>query len=103
MLIDHFYEGVQPYGELEKKAIADAPKNDAQLKRDLWFGRTEGNGAPLLELLGLPSLNIRGMASSRIGAQASDVIPASATATIDIRLVRGIVSSWTKIPTSRPG
>ena len=90
VLIDHFYDGVQPFGELEKKAIAEAPKNDAQLKRDLWLGRTDGGGAPLLELLGLPSLNIRGMASSRIGAQASNVIPATATATIDIRLVRGI-------------
>lgn len=90
VLIDHFYDGVQPFGELAKKAIAEAPKNDAQLKHDLWLGRTDGNGAPLLELLGLPSLNIRGMASSRIGAQASNVIPATATATIDIRLVRGL-------------
>lgn len=38
----------------------------------------------------LPSLNIRGLASSRIGAQASNVIPASATASIDIRLVKGM-------------
>jgi acetylornithine deacetylase/succinyl-diaminopimelate desuccinylase-like protein len=90
ILIDHFYDGAQPFGELEKKAIAEAPKNDAQLKRDLWLGRTEGNGAPLLELYGLPSLNIRGMASSRIGAQASNVVPATATVTIDMRLVRGI-------------
>jgi acetylornithine deacetylase/succinyl-diaminopimelate desuccinylase-like protein len=30
------------------------------------------------------------MASSRIGAQASNVIPATASATIDIRLVKGI-------------
>jgi acetylornithine deacetylase/succinyl-diaminopimelate desuccinylase-like protein len=90
VLIDHFYDGVQPFGELEKKAIAEAPKNDAQLKRDLWLGRTEGNGAPLLELYGLPSLNIRGMSSSRIGAQASNVVPATATVTIDMRLVRGI-------------
>jgi acetylornithine deacetylase/succinyl-diaminopimelate desuccinylase-like protein len=90
VLIDHFYDGVQPFGELAKKAIAEAPKNDAQLKRDLWLGRTDGGGAPLLELIGLPSLNIRGMASSRIGAQASNVIPATATATIDIRLVRGL-------------
>lgn len=90
VLIDHFYDGVQPFGEMEKKAIAEAPSNDAQLKRSLWLGRTDGNGAPLLELIALPSLNIRGMASSRMGAQASNVIPATATATIDIRLVRGL-------------
>jgi acetylornithine deacetylase/succinyl-diaminopimelate desuccinylase-like protein len=90
VLIDHFYDGVQPFGELEKKAIAEAPQNDAKLKHDLWLGRTDGNGAPLLELIALPSLNIRGMASSRMGAQASNVIPATASATIDLRLVRGI-------------
>jgi len=41
-------------------------------------------------LLNYPSLNIRGMGSARIGAQASNVIPATATATIDMRLVKGI-------------
>jgi acetylornithine deacetylase/succinyl-diaminopimelate desuccinylase-like protein len=90
VLIDHFYDGVQPLGEIEKKTIAEAPKNDEQLKRDLWLGRTDGNGASLLELYALPSLNIRGMASARVGSQASNVIPATATATIDIRLVQGI-------------
>jgi acetylornithine deacetylase/succinyl-diaminopimelate desuccinylase-like protein len=90
VLIDHFYDGVQPFGEIEKKAISEAPNNDAQLKREFWLGRTDGNGARLVELIALPSLNIRGMASSRMGAQASNVVPATATATIDLRLVRGI-------------
>jgi acetylornithine deacetylase/succinyl-diaminopimelate desuccinylase-like protein len=90
VLIDHFYDGVQPFGDLEKKAIAEAPQNDEKLRRDLWLGRSDGNGAPLLELIALPSLNIRGMAASRMGAQASNVIPATASATIDLRLVRGI-------------
>jgi acetylornithine deacetylase/succinyl-diaminopimelate desuccinylase-like protein len=43
-----------------------------------------------VELVTEPSLNIRGMASGRIGDQASNVIPASATATIDMRLVKGM-------------
>jgi len=58
--------------------------------RELWLGRTEGGGKKLVELLNAPSLNIRGMRAARTGAQASNVIPASATATIDIRLVKGI-------------
>jgi acetylornithine deacetylase/succinyl-diaminopimelate desuccinylase-like protein len=37
-----------------------------------------------------PSLNIRGMSSARTGLQASNVIPSSATATIDMRLVKGM-------------
>ena len=54
------------------------------------LGRTEGGGKKLVELLNLPSLNIRGMSAARTGAQASNVIPATATASIDIRLVKGI-------------
>ena len=88
--IAHFYDGVAPLSEIEKRAVAEAPDVDRDLMRELSLGRTEGGGQKLVELLNLPSLNIRGMASARTGAQASNVVPASATATIDIRLVKGI-------------
>jgi acetylornithine deacetylase/succinyl-diaminopimelate desuccinylase-like protein len=90
VLVDHFYDGVQPLTEIERRAIAEAPDVDQDLKTELWLGRTEGGGKKLVELLNLPSLNIRGMSSARTGAGASNVIPASATATIDMRLVKGI-------------
>ena len=90
VLVDHFYDGIEPLTETEKRALAEAPNADADLKRELWLGRTDGGGKTLLELLNLPSLNVRGMASARTGAQASNVIPATATASIDIRLVKGI-------------
>jgi acetylornithine deacetylase/succinyl-diaminopimelate desuccinylase-like protein len=35
-------------------------------------------------------LNVRGMAAARVSSGASNVIPGSATATIDMRLVRGV-------------
>jgi acetylornithine deacetylase/succinyl-diaminopimelate desuccinylase-like protein len=90
VLVDHFYDQVEPLSEIEKRAIAEAPDVDADLMREFWLGSTEGGGKKLTELITLPSLNIRGMASSRIGAQASNVIPATATATMDIRLVKGM-------------
>ena len=90
VLVKDFYNGIEPLSETEKRAIAEAPAVDEDLKRELWLGRTEGRGEGLTELLNLPSLNVRGMASARIGAQASNVIPASATADIDMRLVKGI-------------
>jgi acetylornithine deacetylase/succinyl-diaminopimelate desuccinylase-like protein len=90
VLIDHFYDGILPLGPAELRAIAEAPDNDEALKREFWLGQTDGGGKKLLELLTLPSLNVRGMASSRTGAQASNVIPSTATATIDMRLVKGI-------------
>ena len=90
VLVEHFYDGIEPLSETEKRAIADAPSVDAELKRELWLGQTEQPGKSLLELLNYPSLNIRGMGSARIGAQASNVIPSKANATIDMRLVKGI-------------
>jgi hypothetical protein len=90
VLIDHFYDGIEPLTETEKRAIAEAPAVDADLMRELALGRTEGGGKKLVELINLPSLNVRGMSSARTGDKASNVIPATATATIDIRLVKGI-------------
>ncbi len=90
ILIEHFYDGMEPLSPAELQAIADSPDNDAQLKREFWLGAADGKGARLLNLLTLPSLNVRGMASSRIGEKASNVVPATATATLDMRLVKGI-------------
>jgi acetylornithine deacetylase/succinyl-diaminopimelate desuccinylase-like protein len=90
VLIDHFYDGIVPLGETEKKALADMPSMDAALMREFWLGSTESAPEHLANLLMLPSLNIRGMSAARTGPQASNVIPSSATATIDMRLVKGM-------------
>ncbi len=88
--IAHFYDGIEPLSETEQRAMAEAPDVDAGLMREFSLGRTEGGGKKLVELLNLPSLNVRGMSSARTGAQASNVVPATATASIDIRLVKGV-------------
>ena len=90
VLIDHFYDGVEPLSPTEKRAIAEAPLVEEDLMRELWLGSTEGAPRRLNEAIALPSLNIRGMGSSRIGTQASNVIPSSASASLDIRLVKGV-------------
>ena len=69
VLIDHFYDGIEPLSDTEKRAIAEAPEVDRDLMRELALGRTEGGGSKLVELINLPSLNIRGMASARIARQ----------------------------------
>ncbi|HEV3197821.1 MAG TPA: M20/M25/M40 family metallo-hydrolase [Bryobacteraceae bacterium] len=88
--IEHFYDGIEPLSDTEKRAVAEAPDVDRDLMSELWLGRTEGGGKKLVELLNLPSLNVRGMSSARTGGQASNVIPSTAMASIDIRLVKGI-------------
>ena len=90
VLIEHFYDDVEPLGPVEKRALDEAPVIDADLMRQLWLGSTDGGPQTLNQLITVPSLNIRGMASSRTGAQASNVIPASATVTIDVRMVKGM-------------
>jgi acetylornithine deacetylase/succinyl-diaminopimelate desuccinylase-like protein len=90
VLVDHFYDGIEPLGETEKRALAEFPNADEDLKKELWLGSTEGAGKKLAELINLPSLNVHGMASARVGAEATNVVPSTATASIDMRLVKGI-------------
>ena len=84
-----WYDDVEPLGDLERKAIAEAPQYDQELKNQLGLARTEGDGKTLLELLNVPSLNINGFGSGDIGALARNVIPTKATAVLDLRLVKG--------------
>jgi acetylornithine deacetylase/succinyl-diaminopimelate desuccinylase-like protein len=90
VLIAGFYEGVEPLSPSERAAITEAPDVDADLKQELGLMRTEGGGRKLTGLINEPSLNIRGLQSVAVGQQARNVIPAAATASIDVRLVKGI-------------
>jgi acetylornithine deacetylase/succinyl-diaminopimelate desuccinylase-like protein len=90
VLIDGFYDQVEPLGPLEREAISRAPLIDRDLMRDLWLGSTDSRPATINELIARPSLNIRGLSSARTGPQATNVIPSTATATLDIRLVKAM-------------
>jgi acetylornithine deacetylase/succinyl-diaminopimelate desuccinylase-like protein len=89
VLIDGYYDDVTPLGELEKKALAQMPQNDADLERELGIAKPEGGGKKLVELLTQPSLNIRGLRSAYVGEQAQNVVPDRAEASLDARLVMG--------------
>ncbi len=94
VLIPHFYDGIVPLGDAEKKALARAPVNDEKLRQELALGHVDGGGAHLLDLLNQPSLNINGISSAQTGAHATNVIPSTATVDLDLRLVVGI--DWRK-------
>lgn len=87
--IDGWYDDLEILGEAERRAIAEAPQYDDELRRQLGLASTDGEGKSLLELINLPSLNINGMSSGDVGALARNVIPTSATAVLDLRLVKG--------------
>jgi len=90
VLIAGFYDDVVPLGAAEKRALAEMPATDAELMRELGLAATEGAGRSLAELINEPSLNVDGLRSEDVGRNARTVIPAEATATLDMRLVKGI-------------
>ena len=90
VLIDGFYDGAVPLGEEEKQALKDMPATVGELMREYGLAAADGHGRSLGELINEPSLNIDGLRSEDVGKQSRTIIPAEATATIDLRLVKGI-------------
>jgi acetylornithine deacetylase/succinyl-diaminopimelate desuccinylase-like protein len=86
ILIDGFLTDVRPLTEAERKALAEMPDVDAQLRHDLALGRTEGTRSAA-ESVTSPALNLRGIRGGNVGANAANAIPTEATASIDFRLV----------------
>jgi acetylornithine deacetylase/succinyl-diaminopimelate desuccinylase-like protein len=89
VLIDGYYDDVTPMGDVEKKALAEMPANDADLERELGIAKPEGGGKKLVELIQQPSLNIRGLRSAYVGEHSQNVVPDTAEASLDARLVKG--------------
>jgi acetylornithine deacetylase/succinyl-diaminopimelate desuccinylase-like protein len=89
VLIDGYYDDVTPLSDVEKKALAEMPENDAELERELGIAKPEGGGKKLVELIMQPSLNIRGLRSAYVGEQAQNVVPEKAEASLEARLVKG--------------
>jgi len=89
VLIDGFYDSVEPLGAEEAAALEALPRYEDELKRELGLVHSEGEPATLPERLLLPALNIRGITAGNTGALARNVLPNTATASIGIRLVKG--------------
>lgn len=89
IIVKGWADDVEAFGPVEMKAIAEAPRYDEQLKRELGIAYTEGGGKSLLERISQPSLNINGIKSGDVGEKARNVIPTTATTVLDLRLVKG--------------
>lgn len=87
--IKGFYDDVTALSAAEKKALAEVPSADEQMKNELGISATETPGLSLSEAINQPSLNINGMQSGNVGKMASNQIPTFATAVLDLRLVLG--------------
>jgi acetylornithine deacetylase/succinyl-diaminopimelate desuccinylase-like protein len=87
VLVDGFYDDVRPLTDADREALASVPDVDADLRRDLLLGASEGGGARLVERILQPALNVRGLRSAEVGAKARNAIPTEAVATLGFRLV----------------
>lgn len=89
VLIEGWYDDVAPLDAVARKAIKDSPLFDDTLRTQLGFRKPDGSGRSLAELINLPSLNINGISSADVGPAARNIIPTTASATLDLRLVKG--------------
>jgi len=85
--IPGFTDDVRPPTDAERRALAEAPDVDGDLKRELALSRTEGGGDRVEARVMLPALNVRGLAAGDVGERATNSIPTEATVSIDFRLV----------------
>jgi acetylornithine deacetylase/succinyl-diaminopimelate desuccinylase-like protein len=87
ILIERFYDDVQPPSSTERAAIAAAPAADSALRAELLLAATEANNARLMERIMLPALNVRGISGGGVRRLAANAVPTTANASIDFRLV----------------
>jgi acetylornithine deacetylase/succinyl-diaminopimelate desuccinylase-like protein len=87
VLVDGFYDGIEPLAAEEREVLEAVPDESARLLRLFGVARPERPDRSLQEGLQIPTLNVRGMSSAFVGAAARTVIPDTAIAEIDIRLV----------------
>jgi len=87
--IEGFYDAMEPLGQQERRALEALAAVETGLSRQLGIAAPYGNGASLSALVNEPVLNVRGLQSAAVGAESRNVVPAEATASFDIRMVRG--------------
>ncbi len=89
VLVEGFYDSVEPVGEEERDAIRNLPDIDRELRASFGLARTEADNTSIAERLLLPALTVRGLSSGNVGRLARNIIPSTATASLGIRLVKG--------------
>lgn len=86
ILVDGYYQQVQPLSSEELAAISASPLMDERLVDDLGIGRPETKDRIEMAIT-RPAMNLRGIRGGDVGAKARNAIQPSATASIGLRLV----------------
>ena len=93
VLVEGFYDDLQPLSPEEQAMVDAVPDEEARLLRVFGVAEPEKAGVTLQQAFQRPTLNIRGLQSAFIGGQARTIIPDRAVAEIDIRLVKETVGA----------
>ena len=88
VLVEGFYDGIEPPSPEERAMLDAVPDDGDRLLRTFGVARPQAAFPKLQDALQVPTLNVRGLASAHVGAGARTIIPDRATAAIDIRLVK---------------
>jgi acetylornithine deacetylase/succinyl-diaminopimelate desuccinylase-like protein len=88
--IKGFYDDVIPLSKQERIALEAIPDPAGEMQKELLFAQPEIKDKSFLECIAtIPTLNINGIVSANVGRLASNIIPTTASATLDLRLVKG--------------
>ncbi len=88
VLIEGFYDGVDPLKPEDRRILEAVPDDLPGLQKLFGIARPDAVGESLQEALQFPSLNIRGFRSGYTGGDARTIIPSEAIAAVDVRLVK---------------
>jgi len=88
VLVNGFYEGIDPLPPQEQAMLDAVPDDPVSLMKLFVIAAPERSDLSLQQALQLPALNIRGLSSAAVGPDARTIIPDRAVAFIDIRLVK---------------
>lgn len=89
VLVEGWYDSVEPLGDEERRALEALPEIDPALMQELGMTWSEGAPQTLAERLLQPALTIRGLQAANVGSLAQNVIPNEATAALGLRYVKG--------------
>jgi len=85
-----FYDDVEEIEDSAKEAIAEIPRYGAARARELWVSRDPKDTVRLEEVMYEPALNVRRLAAGNPRGQDESTIASSASASLEIRLAKGM-------------
>ncbi len=84
-----WYDSCLPLSESEIEAVKAIPSYERQIMLNYGFAQPESKWESLMMAIQYPALNLNGLKSGWTGAQQRTIVPPTATASLDIRLVKG--------------